>query len=121
MVYVYTCSSKEGCGHTFESVCSVKDWTNKRVCPECGKIANQNLLEQHKGGNVDSQMMEYEFYGETGTRMYAASYLPNQIKEARKKHKGTDFVFHNGCYIPRIKNRRHKLKYLKEMNYIEKD
>jgi hypothetical protein len=99
----------------------VKDWKNKTKCPKCGKMAPQNLLAQHSGDNVGSQMMEYNFDGPTGTRLYGASYLPNQIDEARKLHPGTDFKFHNGCYLPVIKHRVHKLKYLKEMGFIEKD
>jgi hypothetical protein len=51
--------------------------------------------------------------------MYAAAYLPNQIDEARKKHPGTDFRFVNNCYLPVIKNRTHKLKFLKERDYVE--
>lgn len=116
-IYVFSC----GCGNTFEKFSSVKDWKPKRKCPKCGKMAHQNIIAEHKSGNVDSQMREYEFEGSTGTRMYGASYLPNQIDEARKLHKGTDFRLYNGCYLPVIKNRTHKLKYLKEMNFIEKD
>jgi len=119
MVYVYTCSSKKGCGHTVERSMSVKDWKPKIKCPKCGRMAHQNLLAQHSSGGIDSQMREYQFYGDNGTRMYAAAYLPNQIDEARKKHPGTDFRLHNGCYIPVIKHRTHKLKFLKERNYTE--
>lgn len=119
MIYCYTCSSEKGCGHSFERSMSVKDWKAKVKCPECGRMAHQNLRMQHQGGNVDSQMMEYQFEGDHGTRMYAAAYLPNQIDEARKLHPGTDFRLHNGCYIPVIKNRRHKLQFLKERNFVE--
>ena len=118
-IYIYTCSSEKGCNHTFERFMSIDKWKPKVKCPKCGKMAHQNLLEQHKDGSIDSQMMEYQFDGDNGTRMYAASYLPNQIDEARKKHPGTDFKLHNGCYIPRIKNRTHKLKFLKERDYVE--
>ena len=121
MVYVYTCSSAEGCGHTFEESMSAKDWVENYPCPKCGKKAHQNLVAQHASGGIDSQMGEYEFYSSTGTRMYAASYLDNQIGEARKIHPGTDFIRHNNCWLPRIKNRTHRKKYLKEMDYIEKD
>jgi hypothetical protein len=98
---------------------SAENWKSKTKCPKCGKIAHQDLLAQHRSGTIDSQMREYEFYGDNGTRMYAAAYLPNQIDEARKKHPGTDFRLCNGCYIPVIKNRTHKLKFLKERNFIE--
>lgn len=119
MTYCYTCSSKKGCGHTFERSMPVSKWKPKVKCPMCKRMAHQNLLAQHQSGGVDSQMREYQFEGDTGTRMYAAAYLSNQIDEARKKHPGTDFRLHNGCYIPVIKHRRHKMKFLKERDYIE--
>jgi ribosomal protein L37E len=103
----------------FERSMTAENWKGGVKCPKCGKMAYQDLVTQHSSGGVDSQMREYEFYGSNGTRMYAASYLPNQIDEARKKHPGTDFKLHNGCYIPVIKNRRHKLKFLKERNFVE--
>ena len=116
--YSYVCSE---CKTVFEFVSSMKEWQQIRPCPKCEANANHSVVLDHKAGGVDSQMKEYEFYGSNGTRMYAASYLPSQMAEARKLHPGTDFVLHNGCYIPRIKHRRHKLKYLREMGYIEKD
>ena len=120
--YVYTCSSKKGCGHTFERFMEISKWKAKVKCPKCGKMAHQNLLEQHKGGNADSQMMEYQFEGDRGTRMYAAAYLPNQVEEMKKRHPNRKFIFRNGCYIPEIKHRRDKLQFLKERgNWIEKD
>ena len=120
MIYCYTCNN--GCDCTFERSMSVENWKASMKCPKCGKMAPQNLLAQHKSGGIDSQMMKYQFEGNTGTRMYAAAYLPNQINEARKRHPGTDFRLYNGCYIPVIKHRRHKLKFLKERgNWIEKD
>ena len=97
----------------------VKDWKSKAKCPKCGRMANQNLLAQHQGGCVDSQMLDYQFYGDTGTRPYSASYLMNQKKEAHKKHPGTDFREHSSCYMPIIKNKTHYKKYLKEMNFVE--
>ena len=121
-VYVYTCSSEKGCGHTFERSMSVKDWKDKVKCPKCGKMAHQNLLAQHKDGNADSQMMEYTMEGDTGTRLYGASYLPQQLEDAKKKHPNRRFRLVNGCYLPVIKHRRDKLQYLKEYgNYVEYD
>jgi len=119
MKYVYTCSSEKGCGNTFERSMSVDKWKSKVKCPKCGKMANQNLLEQHKSGGIDSQMRDYQFYGDTGTRPYAASYLLNQKKEAHKIHPGTDFREYNGCYMPIIKNKTHYKKFLKERNFVE--
>jgi len=66
-------------------------------------------------------MKDYDFEGSAGTRMYTASYLPTQTEEARKRHKGTEFREHNGCLLPVIKNRTHKLRYLKERNFVELD
>lgn len=120
-IYVYSCSSDKGCGHTFERFISIGKWKAKVKCPKCGKMANQNLLEQHKGGNADSQMIEYTMEGKTGTRLYAASYLPHQISEAKRVHPGREFKLVNGAYIPVIKNRTDKKKYLKEMDYTEYD
>jgi len=119
MIYVYTCSSGEGCGHTFERSMSVKDWRPKVRCPVCKRMAHQNLLAQHRSGGIDSQMKEYQFYGDNGTRPYAASYLLNQKEDAHKAHPGTDFREHNGCYMPVIKNKTHYKKYLREMNFVE--
>ena len=116
--YSYRCLT---CNTTFELVVSMKDVKQEEPCPTCGKSAYHDLVADHSGGCVDSQNREYEFYGSTGTRMYSAAYLPNQIDEARKKHPGTDFVLHNGCYIPRIRNRRHKLQFLRERGFIEYD
>jgi hypothetical protein len=115
-LYCFRCE----CGKSFEKVLSMKDCLKSQNC-ECGKKAHRDLIAEHRDGTVDSQMREYQFEGEHGTRMYAASYLPNQINEARKVHPGTDFKLRNGCYIPVIKNRNHKLKYLREMGYVEKD
>ena len=119
MLYIYTCSSKKGCGHTFDRSMSVDDWKSKIRCPKCNKMAYQNLLAQHSSGGIDSQMIEYQFEGDTGTRPYAASYLMNQKTEAHKKHPGTDFREHGGCYMPVIKNKTHYKKYLREMNFVE--
>jgi len=122
LLYIYTCSSEKGCGHTFDRSMSVKDWKSRIKCPKCGRMAHQNLLAQHSSGGIDSQMREYTMEGECGTRLYGASYLDNQINEARKKHPGTDFVRYNNCWLPKIKNRVHKLRYLKQYgNYVEYD
>jgi len=82
-------------------------------------MAHQNLLAQHSSGGIDSQMVEYPFDGDNGTRPYAASYLLNQKEEAHKAHPGTNFREYNGCYMPIIKNRTHYKKYLREMNFVE--
>lgn len=122
MLYVYTCSSEKGCNHTFERVMSAAKWKAKVRCPMCKRMAHQNLLAQHSGGQVDSQMMEYQFEGDNGTRMYAAAYLPNQMDEMKKRHPNRQFRLVNGCYLPCIKHRRDKLQFLKERgNWIEKD
>lgn len=120
-VYVYTCSSEKGCGETFERFMSIAKWKEKVKCPKCGKMAHQNLIEQHKGDNIDSQMREYQFEGGTGTRMYAASYLPSQMDEMKRKHPNRKFRLVNNCYLPVIKHRRDKLQYLKEYGrgYVE--
>lgn len=119
MLYVYTCSLKKGCGHTFERSMPAKNWKKKVKCPKCGKMSHQNLLAQHQSGGIDSQMREYQFYGDNGTRMYAAAYLGGQEAEMKKKHPGREFVWHNSCWLPVIKNRSDKMKYLKERNYVE--
>lgn len=80
-----------------------------------------NLVADHKYGNVDSQMIEYHFEGSNGTRLYPCGVLPNQIDETRKKNPNTEYKFHNGCYLPVIKNRQHKLKFLKDNGFEEKD
>jgi len=115
--YSYICE----CGNTFEKSSSVKNYRNKRKCSVCKKMAQHSVILDHKNGNVNSQMMAYSMEGSTGTRLYPASYLPSQIDEARKKHPGTDFILHNGCFLPKIRNRTHKLKYLKERGFCELD
>jgi len=101
---------------------SVKDWKQRVKCPKCGRMAPQNLLAQHAGGNIDSQMMEYTMEGERGTRLYGACYLPHQLEDAKKKHPNRRFRLVNNCYLPVIKHRRDKLQYLKEYgNYVEYD
>lgn len=119
MIYCYKCSSKKGCGHAFERSMPAKDWKSRVKCPKCGKMAHQNLLAQHQGGKIDSQMMEYTMEGKRGCRMYAAGYLPNQMDEARKIHPGREFRLVNGAMLPVIKNRTDRKKYLKEMNFVE--
>ena len=115
-IYCYKC---EECGNSFEKTLSMKDCMKSQKCT-CGKVAVRDLIAEHCDGGVDSQMREYQFEGDTGTRMYAASYLPNQMDEARRKHPGRDFKEVNGAMLPVIKHRRDKLKYLKEFgNYVE--
>ena len=119
MIYVYTCSLEKGCGYTFERSMSADKWKNRVKCPKCGRMAPQNLLAQHGSGGIDSQMREYQFDSDTGTRMYAAAYLGGQEEEMRRKHPGREFKWHNSCWLPVIKNRVDKLKFLKERNYVE--
>jgi len=117
--YSYVCSE---CKTVFEFVSSMKEWQQIRPCIKCGADANHSVVLDHQGGGVDSQMKEYQMEGDHGTRLYGACYLDHQIAEGRKKHPGTDFVKYNNCWLPRIKHRTHKLKYLKEYgNYVEYD
>ena len=116
--YSYRCLA---CNTTFELVVSMKDVKQVEPCPNCGGQAHHDLIADHSGG-VDSQMREYEFYGEHGTRLYSACYLPHQLEDAKKKHPNRQFRKVNGCYLPVIKHRRDKLQYLKEYgNYVEYD
>lgn len=89
-----------------------------KVKCRCGKMAHRDW---NAYGDVDSQMMDYSFEGDTGTRMYPASYLPTQADEAKKRHPGTEFREHQGCLVPVIRNRTHRLKYLREKNFVELD
>lgn len=116
-IYCYKC---EDCGNSFEKTLSMKDCMKSQKC-SCGKKAVRDLITEHSDGGVDSQMREYQFEGDMGTRMYAASYLPNQMEEARRVHPGREFREVNGAMLPVIKHRRDKLKYLKEMNFVERD
>ena len=122
MIYCYKCSSKKGCGHTFECTMPADKWKAKAKCPKCSRMAHQNLLAQHGDGNIDSQMREYTMEGIRGTRLYGACYLPHQLEDAKKKHPNRNFRLVNNCYLPVIKHRRDKLQYLKEYgNYVEYD
>lgn len=89
-----------------------------KVKCSCGKMAHRNW---NAYGAVDSQMVDYQFEGDTGTRLYPCAVLPNQIDEAKRKHPGTEYRERNGCFLPIIKNRTHKLKFLKEHNFTELD
>jgi len=113
--YIYQCSD---CKTVYEKILpmSKAEWTDK--C-ECGSVANRDIVAEHQDGGVDSQMREYQFDGSNGTRMYSAAYLPNQKAEMIKNHPNRKFKLVNGCYLPVIKNRRDKLAFLKERNYIE--
>lgn len=117
-LYCYRCTD-ENCNTSFEKYVPMKDCMKMQKCPKCAKPARRDIVAEHSGGN--NYGFEYEFDSSTGTRLYAASYLPHQMTDAiRRKHLGTDFILYNGAYIPRIKNRSHKLKYLKEYgNYVE--
>lgn len=115
-VYTYVCS----CGKIFEKFSSIANYQEKRKC-ECGKIANHSIALDHRYGNVDSQMKEYQFDGENGTRLYPCAVLPSQIEEAKRQHPTTDYIYHQGCYVPRIRNRTHRKRFLKEHGFIEFD
>lgn len=114
--YCFSCE----CGNRFEKALPMKDSGKLQKC-ECGKRAKRDFVAEHTNG--DRYGFDYEFDGNTGTRLYAASYLPHQMTDLiRRKHKGTDFRLYNGAYIPCIKNRSHKLRYLREYgNYVEYD
>ena len=117
--YSYKCKN---CGCGFEILAPMKDSDKKQPCPNCSKSAERDIAADHNGGVMDSQMREYTMEGSTGTRMYGASYLPQQLEVAKKKHPGRDFKLVNGAYLPVIKHRRDKLRYLKEYgNYVEYD
>jgi hypothetical protein len=100
----------------------MKDVKQEESCPTCGKQAYHDLVADHSGGNVDSQNQEYTMWGEHGTRLYGACYLPHQLNEAKRKHPNRQFREVNGCLLPVIKHRCDKLQYLKEYgNYVEYD
>jgi hypothetical protein len=88
--------------------------SDKEVKCTCGKAAKRDYRAEVSGGVLNSQHKEYEMFSSNGTRMYAASYLPQQLEDAKKKHPGRSFKLVNGCYLPEIKHRRDKLQYLKE-------
>jgi len=117
-IYSYKCKV---CEESFEIVAAMKDFNKRKKCPNCGRLAYRDIVADHSSGVVDSQMMEYMMEGSTGCRMYAASYLPHQISEAKRVHPGREFKLVNNCYLPIIKNRTDRKKYLKEMNYAEYD
>jgi hypothetical protein len=96
------------------------DFKEKRKC-KCGRMAQHSIVLDHKDGNADSQMKDYSFYGDTGTRLYPCSVTKDGLAEARRQHPGTDYQYHNELYIPVIKNRAHKKKFLREHGYVELD
>lgn len=108
--YCFKCPE---CGKNYSKILpmSKAEWTDK--C-ECSAIAHRDIITEHKDGNVDSQMREYTFDGDNGTRMYAASYLPNQMEEMKKNHPNRKFKLVNGAYVPVIKHRRDRAQFLKE-------
>jgi len=116
--YSFICSH---CRHEFVKFVSIGQYKDHCKCRLCGKRAEHSYAADHAGGTADSQHRAYSFEGETGTRMYGASYLPNQAAEAKKNHKGREFREHNGCLLPVIKDRTDKLKYLSEYGggYVE--
>ena len=117
-IYCYKCPE---CGATDEKFCSITKRPKPLPCKKCEVNMVRDIIAEHSGGNVDSQMRDYQFYGEHGTRMYAAAYLGGQEKEMRERHPGREFRWHNSCWLPVIKNRNDKLKYLKERDYVEKN
>lgn len=117
--YNFMCS---GCNNSFVEFVPIQEYKDNLKCPECGERSEHAYALDHADGTADSQMREYTIYGDNGTRLYGASYLPNQAAEAKKNHPGVEFVNHNNCLLPVIKNRTHKLKYLKQYgDYVEFD
>lgn len=114
-IYSYRCLN---CGNTFEVVAPMSECDKRKKC-SCGKLAYRDLAADHNGGTVDSQNRDYQFEGDTGTRMYAAAYMKGQETEMKEKHPGRDFKWHNSCWLPVIKNRQDKKKFLKERGYVE--
>lgn len=93
----------------------------KSIKCSCGAKATRDWVADHQGGNVDSQMREYSFDADTGTRLYPLGVLSNQIDEERKKNPDIEYRFHNGTYLPVVHNRTEKLKLLKRKNFVELD
>ncbi len=112
--YVYHCPT---CGD-FELVQRMSEAADSTQC-SCGLEARRNRQAEMASGTLDCMHREYDLYGEHGTRLYPASYLPNQAAKARREHPGTDFKEHNGALLPVIKDRAHKLRYLKEHGFVE--
>lgn len=116
--YSYKCDK---CGNSFEITCSMKKLTRTKKC-SCGSRAYHDFVADHASGNADSQMREYQFDSSTGTRLYPAALLTKeQVREARKQHPGFDWKKRNGCYLPVIKNRQDKKRFLKQKNWVEYD
>lgn len=114
-LYPFKCS---GCGLEFEKNCSMNEAPLKTKCLKCNKTAHRDW---NAYGKTDSQMIDYSFESNNGTRLYPCAVLPNQVDEAKKRHPGTEFRMHNGAYLPVIRNRTHKLRFLKEQNFCELD
>lgn len=115
-IYCYQCPK---CGKRFEETLPMSE-AGKMVKCSCGASASRDFQTEVCGGVIDCQNRDYDFEGDNGTRCYAGSYLPQQKEEMRKNHPGRDFRFHNGCYIPVIKNRSDYKKFLQERgNWIE--
>lgn len=115
MIYPFKCS---GCGLEFEQNHSMSKAPLKVKCLKCSKVAHRNW---NVYGETDSQMMDYSFESDTGTRLYPCAVLPSQVEETKKKHPGTEYKERQGCLVPIIRNRTHKLKFLREHNFIEMD
>ena len=109
------------CGKVFEQFVHISTKVRSRKCKCGGKIIH-DFVADHKGGNVDSQMKEYSFEGDKGTRLYPCAVLnEEQLAKARKQHPGFDWRQHNGAWLPVIKNRTDKLRFLKQRNWCELD
>lgn len=117
-IYSFYC---ENCGNRFEKFVLITKYKKTRKCPKCGSKVYHDIIADHRGGNVDSQMREYLFDSDTGTRLYPLGVLPNQIDEERKRNPDIEYRLHNGCYLPVVHNRTEKLKLLKRKNYVELD
>ena len=115
MVYCFACPD---CGCRYEVVAPIKEGPVESLCA-CGGVAHRDRRAELASGAVDCMNRDYSFDGESGTRLYGASYLPNQRDEAHRAHPDTEFKVYNGTLLPVIKNRRHKLRYLKEHGYVE--
>ena len=108
------------CG-TYDRVLPMSRVSEEDVC-DCGKAAKRDRKAEIASGALDCNNRDYAFYGEHGTRLHGATYLPQSADRAHREHPDTEFVLHNSALYPVIKNRAHKLRYLKEMgNWVEYD
>lgn len=109
------------CGEVTEQFLPIQKKIRTRKCG-CGGRIIHDFVADHKAGTIDSQMREYQFDGSTGTRLYPAALLTEeQVNKARQQHPGFDWKKHNGCYLPVIKNRQDKKRFLKQKGWVEFD